>query len=59
MEIADVYDALVSKRPYKEPFSHQKAVDIIVGDSGTHFDPKLVELFKLVESEFEEVAKNI
>ena len=44
--LADVYDALVSKRPYKRPFSSQEAYDIIVNDSGIHFDPKVVEAFK-------------
>jgi putative two-component system response regulator len=45
MALADVYDALVSKRPYKNPMSHNYAVDIIVADSGTHFDPEVVEVF--------------
>jgi HD-GYP domain-containing protein (c-di-GMP phosphodiesterase class II) len=40
-----VYDALVSERPYKQPFTHEKAVEIIKSDSGTHFDPNLVEVF--------------
>jgi len=52
MAIADVYDALVSERPYKQPFSHEKAVEIISGDSGTHFDPKLVEAFLNVADDF-------
>ena len=41
MAVADVYDALISKRVYKPAFSHEKAVDIIKGDSGTHFDPEI------------------
>ena len=45
MAIADVYDALVSERPYKQAFTHEKAVEIIKNDSGTHFDPTLVEVF--------------
>lgn len=45
MAIIDVYDALISKRPYKEPFSHKKAVDIIKSLSGTHFDPYLIKIF--------------
>jgi len=55
MAIADVYDALVSKRPYKEAFSHAKAVDIIKNSSGSHFDPELVKIFLLCENEFESV----
>jgi putative two-component system response regulator len=45
MAIADVYDALVSERPYKQAFTHEKAVEIITNDSGTHFDPTLVKVF--------------
>ena len=45
LAVADVFDALVSKRSYKEPFSFDKAVDIIRQGSGTHFDPKVVEAF--------------
>ena len=45
MSIVDVYDALTSKRPYKEPFSHEKAMAIIASSSGTNFDPNLVEHF--------------
>jgi putative two-component system response regulator len=52
MAIADVYDALVSERPYKKPFTHEEAVAIIKKDSGTHFDPKLVEVFLNVADDF-------
>lgn len=45
MSIVDVYDALTSKRPYKEPFSHEKTMAMIVSGSGSQFDPKLVEHF--------------
>ena len=45
MAIVDVYDALVSERPYKKPFTHEQSVEIIKKDSGTHFDPKIVEAF--------------
>ena len=43
--ITDVFDALLSKRPYKEPFSVEKTVAIINEGSGTHFDPHIVEVF--------------
>ena len=46
MAIADVYDALVSERPYKSAFSHEAAVEIIIAESGKHFDPVLVNVFK-------------
>jgi putative two-component system response regulator len=45
MAIADVYDALISERPYKKAFTHEEAVKIITENSGTQFDPALVELF--------------
>ena len=45
MAIVDVYDALVSERPYKEAFPDDEAVRIIMENSGTHFDPKIAEIF--------------
>ena len=45
MAIIDVYDALISERPYKKPFSHEEAVAIIQEQSGSHFDPELVKIF--------------
>jgi putative two-component system response regulator len=45
MAIVDVYDALVSERPYKKAFSDEEAVKIIMDNSGTHFDPKIAEIF--------------
>ena len=47
LAIADVFDALLSKRSYKEPFPFDKAVGIIREGSGSHFDPKCVEAFDL------------
>ncbi len=43
--LTDVFDALLSKRPYKEPFSVEKTISIINEGSGSHFDPKLVTIF--------------
>lgn len=45
MALADVYDALRSKRPYKEAFSHEISMEIIKADVGKHFDPMVVEAF--------------
>ncbi len=56
MAIADVYDALISERPYKKPFSHDKAKGIIVNDAGTHFDPTLVELSMDVMESFKDIT---
>lgn len=56
MAIADVYDALTSKRPYKQPFTHSKAVEIILDGRGTHFEPCIVDIFKSVSHNFSEVS---
>jgi len=45
MAITDVYDALVSKRPYKPPFPHEQAFSILKDESGKHFDPDLIPYF--------------
>jgi putative two-component system response regulator len=55
--IADVYDALTSDRPYKKAFTHEKAAQIIIEDSGKHFDPYLVEIFKENQDKFVEISK--
>lgn len=49
MAIVDVYDALVSERPYKKPFSHETAIEIIKEGSGSHFDPNIVDVFLDIE----------
>ena len=46
MCIADVYDALTSRRSYKERFTHEKAMDVMRRDRGTAFDPELFDLFE-------------
>jgi len=56
MAIVDVYDALVSDRPYKKAFTHDEAVRIIVDSKGTHFDPELVDLFLEVSEKFKKIA---
>lgn len=57
MAVADVYDALISKRVYKEAYSHDKVVSIIESESGKHFDPLLVKLFLNIKDKFYEIAK--
>ena len=54
--VADVYDALVSKRVYKEAFTHDVAKNIIVEGSGTQFDPHVVDSFQQCEADFVAVA---
>jgi putative two-component system response regulator len=56
MAIADVYDALVSDRPYKRAFSHEEAVKIIAEGKGTHFDPILTDMFLSISDEFGAIA---
>ena len=56
MAIADVYDALISKRVYKPPFPHTKAVSIIKADRGAHFDPDMVDGFLELQEDFRTVA---
>ena len=55
--LADVYDALTTKRFYKEAFSHEKSKQIILGLKGTHFDPEVVDVFLLLEEEFNRVRE--
>ena len=53
--VADVYDALRSKRPYKPAFPHWRSAEIIVGGSGTHFDPDVVNAFLSSQAEISEL----
>ena len=55
--LADVYDALRSKRPYKDPMSHSNALEIILEGSGSHFDPMVVDAFLACEQKFEEISE--
>ncbi|MDP2133173.1 MAG: two-component system response regulator [Sulfuritalea sp.] len=57
MAVADVYDALISRRVYKEGMPHEKAVGIIVEGRGTHFDPDMVDAFTELQNEFRAIAK--
>ncbi len=57
--IADVYDALTSKRPYKDAYSHEKAVEIIADERGKQFDPEIVDVFFENNKVFERVRKFI
>ena len=56
MALADVYDALRSKRIYKDAFSHARSREIIVDGRGSHFDPDVVDAFIAVEDEFVRIA---
>ena len=52
MAIGDVYDALISVRPYKKAFSDEEAVEIITKESGGRFDPKVIEVFHDIREQF-------
>ncbi|MEW5736988.1 MAG: two-component system response regulator [Thermodesulfobacteriota bacterium] len=56
MAVADVYDALVSKRVYKSPVPHHKAVSIIAEGRGTQFDPQVADAFLAISETFREIA---
>jgi ribosomal protein L4 len=59
MALADVYDALRSKRVYKDAFSHEKSMEIIYSNKGSHFDPVLVDLFVRYQEEFKSLYESI
>jgi putative two-component system response regulator len=56
MALADVYDALISKRVYKSAYPHTDVVEIIRGERGRHFDPDVVDAFLALQDEFQAIA---
>jgi len=57
MALADVYDALTSKRVYKPPLSHTMAVETIKKGNGAHFDPDIVDAFPEIQDRFRNIAR--
>ena len=57
MALADVYDAIISRRVYKEGMPHATAVNIIVQGRGQHFDPDIVDAFLSLLDEFQDIAQ--
>ncbi len=57
MAVADVYDALISRRVYKPAFTHDRAVELISEGRGRHFDPDVADAFMEIREEFREIAK--
>ena len=57
MAIADVYDALISRRVYKPPFPHEKAIAIMTDGRGTHFDPDMLDAFLEIAQDCRQVAQ--
>jgi len=58
MAIADVYDALISRRIYKPGMSHEQAMAFIVEGRGTHFDPDVVDAFEAIQEECRAIAQH-
>jgi putative two-component system response regulator len=57
MAVADVYDALISRRPYKQPMPHEQAVQLIIDGRGSHFDPDIVDAFISTQDEFSAISQ--
>ena len=57
MALADVYDALISRRVYKAPMSHEQAFKIILEGKGTHFDPDIVDAFLSIAEDFRAIER--
>ena len=57
--VVDVYDALVSRRVYKDGLSHDEVVEAITAGRGTHFDPDVVDAFLLVHEEWRQIAREL
>ena len=57
MALADVFDALISKRVYKEPMSVEKATQVIIEGRATHFDPAVVDAYLAGQATFVDIAR--
>ena len=57
MAVADVYDALISRRVYKPPMSHEQAVGLLLEGRGRHFDPDIIDAFQAIEPTFRAIAQ--
>jgi putative two-component system response regulator len=57
--LADVYDALSSKRVYKDALPHEKCVELILQEAGKHFDPRLAEVFAQIEPSFRVISRHL
>jgi putative two-component system response regulator len=55
--LADVFDALISNKVYKDGIPHDKAMQVIFSERGTHFDPDLVDAFVEIHAEFQAIAE--
>jgi len=55
--LADMYDALRSRRVYKQPFTAEETEQIIINNANTHFDPNLIEIFKMIKVQFRAISE--
>jgi putative two-component system response regulator len=53
--VADVYDALTSRRRYRDPMSHEQACEIIMSEKGKKFDSRIVDAFLEIEADFRRI----
>ena len=59
LAVADVYDALTSARPYKGAWSHEDAMHSMIQESGSHFDPRLIEVLVERQDEVDEIRERL
>jgi response regulator RpfG family c-di-GMP phosphodiesterase len=59
MSLADCYDALTTRRSYKEPWTHADAAEHIRAQSGAQFDPEIVAVFAELETRFDEIRQRL
>lgn len=59
MALADVYDAIISRRIYKEPLTHEEAVNIIMEGSSGHFDPDVLNAFRILQDTFKTISEKL
>jgi putative two-component system response regulator len=57
MAVADVYDALISKRVYKEAYPHEQAIAMILAERGSHFDPDVANALQEIAETFHAIAR--
>ena len=57
MAVADVYDALISKRVYKDAYSHQQSIDLMAAERGSHFDPDVLDAMLSIAGQFDGIAR--
>jgi putative two-component system response regulator len=57
MAVADVYDALTTKRPYKDAFTHEESIAMMEAGRALHFDPDIIDAMLSIQNEFIDIAQ--